>query len=196
MKTETRKGSDMSVHIRTWRGSVTATITDMTNAYKRGEKCRVMRFIGVGDVGFTPSQERQDAAVETATIMAELIAMEGVREEIDFNELTSKISAVSDRHPWLDVYFDEINAYYAPRPELVHEAPKWSIRVDNDGISLDDHTDQCNLPAEITVKQSGVTAYKIAQQVWNQVVKADTMYAAARILRDAGARLHYYCRMD
>ena len=36
----------MTIHIRTWSGAGSGTVTDMTNAGKRGKKCRTIYFGG------------------------------------------------------------------------------------------------------------------------------------------------------
>lgn len=73
----------------------------------------------------------------------------------------------------------------------------WSGSASPDrGISLDDHTDRYNYPAEITTRQTPGSAYRKAAKVWDRVQSAKSMYEASRILTDAGCKLHYYCRMD
>lgn len=65
------------------------------------------------------------------------------------------------------------------------------------GISLGDMTDKYNEPACITRSpQTDGAAYRKAAKVWDAVKGAKSMSEAADILRAAGCKLHYYCRVD
>ena len=53
----------MKIHVRTWLGSGSCRITDMTDAGKRGRKCRVLRFSGLSTDAWAP---QGDALAEIA----------------------------------------------------------------------------------------------------------------------------------
>lgn len=76
---------------------------------------------------------------------------------------------------------------------------KWSLTISTDfGVSLDDLTDQNNLPAVITPssRQTSGSAFKKARKVWDKIEACGTFRDVWQVLQDAGCKTHYYCRMD
>lgn len=64
------------------------------------------------------------------------------------------------------------------------------------GISINDYTDQNNLPACITTRQTEGAAYKKGASVWGQVKTCAKFGDVCDVLRAAGCKLHFYCRVD
>lgn len=191
------------VHIRTWQGEQ-AVITDMTNAGKRGKKCRTFHF-----AGWRPSVSGSDKAsaaykaFECASEVQRFLA-DPSAHELTYDAIKGKLYEICGRHIFAGMpenygrlYEEEIRGIDAPVVVLDAGVDGvWGGKADEKGISLSDYSDPYNLPASITHNQTGPAAYAAAKKVWAKVQKAKTMNEAASILREAGARLHYYCRMD
>jgi hypothetical protein len=185
-----------SIHVRTWTGSESVRITDMANAGKRGKRCRVIRF-----QGWRPS-----AGDATARAAADLCAtVIGWAEHLDLAtsfdsvaaELRAMVQAAALPAHCAGIHEEEIRGIDAPRPRLTAGLDGvWSGSVDESGVSLSDHTDRFNEPAACTHNQSEARAYDLAARVWPRVRACRTMSEAKDVLRAAGCRLHYWCRVD
>ena len=200
------------IHVKVWSGSRSATITDMTNAGKRGKLCRILRVSGTpwhGGANLTPEQKHildwSDRLLFACLALAPGADAEGrLVFDADFDAATAPIRAVvaSARvfsvPEWACAAYDEtIKGIRAPRPRLSAGVQgKWSAGADETGISLRRH-DDINEWSEITPHdQTGPRAYEIAAKVWDRVKLAKSMHEATDILRMAGAKLHGYCAMD
>lgn len=191
----------MSIHVRTWPGSSTARITDMTNAGKRGKQCSVLRFSGAPwSPRLSGLNSEQDKAAEwTQAICGRIERLNGESYEEAAATITGMVAeARADGVPatYVDCHEEEIKGIHAPKARLSHGTAAWSISADENGISLSDLTDEYNEPAMITIEQSRPRAYEIAKKCWAELVNAKSMSEAADILTGEGARLHYYCRVD
>lgn len=185
----------MAIDIQVWRGSGSATITDMENAGKRGKTCRTFRFSGLAG-GMTWSGPLY---VRAAELTAQVLAM----LEPDFDTAVAMVEAVVDQalaegigDGLIGGTLDEIRGVDAPVPELTAGNGKWSASADRDGLHLRDLTDHYNDPAMCTFKQSKPQAYKLAAKVWDQLAACETMHDASEVLLAAGCKLHYWCMVD
>jgi hypothetical protein len=154
-------------------------VIDMTNAGKRGKKCRELS-------ASDPCQGSRDvfARIEKAQSFDEALSI----------VLEAKASQLSST---FHVLQGEIRGVDAPKERLTAgNAGTWSASVDEDGVSVADHTDPFNEPRAITSGQSKAAAYSKAAKVWDRVQAARTFHEACSILRNAGVRLHSYCGMD
>jgi len=193
----------MTIHVRTWPGSGSATVTDMTHAGKRGRKCRTLRISGApSNWNWPPADEAQRlAARHTVHVLHTLENLDGKASFEDARETVRDLIAEARQQgvplDYLTSYDEVIRGIDAPRPRLMAGVPGvWSGYADETGIHLSDDADQHNMPAEVTHKQTEAAAYSIACKVWDRVQKAATMPEASSLLTAAGARLHYWCRMD
>jgi len=198
--------SKASVHVRTWSGSRTARITDMTNAGKRGKTCRILRVMGMGcDYWIGNGNPVVQAAIRcTQDLMHFLSKAESdVPVEVTFDDVRefvlltiSTYRAMGVTEGQVSAHDEEIKGIDAPREPLTAGVDgKWSASANESGITIHDLND-VNEWTEITHGQTGARAYEIARKVWGQVELAQTRYEAMTILRNAGAKLHGYCGMD
>lgn len=193
----------MTIHVRTWPGSGSFRITDMTGAGKRGRKCRVLRFSGTC----------ADAWVAKGDALAE-VAAKASREALDlagrldgetpFDDARAAVLGIISRaraagvsEYLVAVYDEDIRAIDAPRPKLTASVEGvWSASAEEEGIPMEDLADRWNEWREITFGQTAARAYAIAARVWEKVQAAATLHEARGILLAAGAKLHGYCGMD
>lgn len=188
----------MTIHVRTWQHSPNATITDMADAWKRGKRCRQIRWTGCAPP-FAP-----DAAGEGwQRVWALFRWLESLPESADFDavaaELRARMAADGLPESRSAAYWDEsIRAIDAPRPKLVAGVEgKWSASANESGVTVNEDADSYNLPCCITHHgQKDSAAYRIAAKVWDAVKACRTFSEAVDTLRAAGWRSHYYCRMD
>ena len=193
----------MTIHVRTWTGGCSARITDMTNAGKRGKKCAVLRFNGV-QWGHGVGTEDQQRAKEVSTQIFDCIAkLLDASPTCDFATAAGIVEAmVADARSqgipesYIGLYREEIRGIDAPVEPLEAKGDGWHATADENGVTVDDTRDQFNEPCMITTRQKNSQAYRIARKVWDRVMKAASFHEAGDILRDAGCKLHYYCRMD
>lgn len=192
----------MAIHIQTWTGTNSARITDMTDAGRRGCRCRVLRFQGAPWYAGPCETPEQVAAREwTGRIMAEIVFLRGEPANFDrtahaIRELMEAARAAGALSCYLSLSDESIRAIDAPRvPLTAGVAGHWSAGADETGISLR-QLDDVNEWSEITHDQSPARAYAIAAKVWARVQSAATLREASAILCAAGARLHGYCAMD
>lgn len=184
---------EKGVHVQTWSGADNARITDMANAGKVGKRCAVFSFQGWRPHGGEERHRRCSDA--TAAIMHYLDTAEDTYAAL--LERVQALVAEADEPDWLRVTCDEIRGVDAPVPVLSYLLDgKFSVGADKDGIHLYDIEDRANEPACITHNQSPRVAYKIAKKMWPAVTAAASFSQAWNVLSDAGAALHYWCRMD
>lgn len=189
------------LYVRIWSGSASCWVCDMTDAGKRGRKCRVLRITGSpSSYGYLNDPTAASAAQWTQEA---LYCAERLSTETSFDDARGQLQAiVANAHAagvpvgHLQAYDEEIRAVDAPKPSLTAGVEgKWSAGADERGIRL--HAlDDVNEWTESTHGQAESRAYAIAAKVWPQVEQALTLYEAATILRQAGARLHGYCGLD
>lgn len=190
------------IHVQIWEAAGNGRITDMTNAGKRGKACHTLTIHGEGSRWVDPKHEEQRAAMEFTSQIFAIAKSFGAGA--DFSDVVTKIKQVAERareagvgENWLHYDDGSIRGVDAPKPKLTVDAPFFSACADEAGIVLDDKKDANNQPCMITSSaQTKGAAYAIAAKVWGQVCQATTFSEAGRILSEAGARLHYYCRMD
>lgn len=191
----------MTIHIQTWSGSMSARITDMTNAGKRGKRCRTIRFQGTA-LGYACGNPLWQLAGERTN---EIIGrLQGLATETSFDDALTLVSRAVDVAR-IDGIGDTLINYEvetgcrgidAPKPLLTAGNDKWSGSADESGISLRDNQDQYNEPRQCTHRQTHAEAYRLAAKVWEQVQQAETMHQASDILSAAGCKLHYWCAVD
>jgi hypothetical protein len=187
----------MKTHVKVWTGGPSLQLIDMTNAGKRGKKCRTIRASG----WYTSKPDLKT----TANWSGHMVHWaEHVDTSKSFDELAEELVGIAcaayadgvDPH-YLRVHeVEEIRGIDAPKVKLVASGPGWSAQADENGIVINDDADQHNLPCEITHQQTNAAAYAIAAKVWDKVKQAKSFSEAGQILSGAGAKLHYYCRMD
>jgi hypothetical protein len=188
------------LHVRTWTGSGTASVIDMTNAGKRGKTCRMIRFSGWVNFGAADSPEGRVSQFSSQVIHW----LNGISLHADFDEIHAELFAkvaafkadgnalASSVH----VYDETIRGVDAPKVELLAGVGGlWSASADENGVHIRDLAD-VNEWTEITSSQSTAQAYKLAAKVWPKVQAAKTRRDASEILRAAGCRLHGFCGMD
>ncbi|MGD9632555.1 MAG: hypothetical protein AB7G28_22725 [Pirellulales bacterium] len=184
-------------HVQTWSGSQTARVTEMANAGKRGKRCRVLRFMGWACTGGdeTSRQARYftDRVLHYLNQHAANESLDDVKAAID-----GIIAEGGLPEHCLRVYEESVRGVDAPRKLLTAGVDGlWSAKADEGGISIDDLSDQLNMPCCITPStQKDSAAYDRAAKVWEKVQAAATFSEACLVLREAGCQLHYYCRMD
>ena len=171
-------------------------IIDMTNAGKRGKKCKVFDFCGTLHYeGGIPETIEERITYE----IKQFVTSEEFPKTFDesVSAIMSKIKESGTSFPFYVKSF-EIKGVDAPKEKLIAGlSGVWSGYVNENGISLSDQTDQNNLPCEITHHtQSDNTAYRLASKVWREVQQAKTMREASNILEKAGCKLHSFCAMD
>ncbi len=190
------------IHVQIWEQAGNARVTDMTNAGKRGKTCATLVIHGEGARWVDPKNVAQRVAMSFTTEV--LTYLRSLGAAVEFLEVAFKVAAIVSRaqaeglsSEWLHADQGSIRGIDAPKPKLTVDAPFFSACADEDGITIDDKKDANNQPCMITSSaQTKGAAYSIAAKVWGQVCKATTFSEAGRILSEAGARLHYYCRMD
>lgn len=207
--TATKTTAAPTTHCRTWFGSGTAYIVDLTNAGRRGKTCRALRFRGC--VSYARDESSVAADSVTHSVMRYLSTITGGRQfdadgvaAVSFDEVLETIVGIvcgadADLGDHVRCYDETIRGVDAPRPTLTAGIEGvWGGHVDNErGVSLADYTDRHNDPREITRHgQSANKAYELAAKVWDRVKLAKSMSEAGRILSDAGCALHGYCAMD
>lgn len=192
----------MAIDIQVWRGSGSATITDMENAGKRGKTCRTFRFSGLAGGMAWSGQPYIRAAEFTAQVLAMLEPGKPIYGQ-NFDTAVAMVEAVVDQaraegigDGLIGGTLDEIRGVDAPVPELTAGNGKWSGKADRDGVFLRDLTDQNNDPAMCTFKQSHSQAYRLAAKVWDRLATCETMHEASDVLSKAGVKLHYWCMID
>jgi hypothetical protein len=184
-----------AIHVRVWRGG-SVRITDMLNAGKRGKVCRTVHFGGWMPYGSDP------VSTASADLAHNVMAWaDALPTSTTFDDATAALQKmVADAAlpvHCASVTFDDVRGIDAPRPTLsARVAGKFSAIVDEHGISLHDEVDQHNEPAMITFGQTSAQAYRLAAKVWDKVAAAASFHDAGEVLRAAGCKLHYYCRMD
>ena len=191
----------MTIHVQIWTGACNARITDMTNAGKRGKTCRTMRFSGTSTTYCCHNPAWSTAAEMTNDILGRLT---GLPEDADFDAAAellrnaveaARAEGVND--DFISLHEDEpIRGVDAPVEKLEASGDGWRATADENGVTIDDTRDQFNEPCMITTRQKNSQAYRIARKVWDRVMKAASFHEVGDILRDAGCRLHYYCRVD
>lgn len=190
------------IDVRTWNGSRSATMTDMSNAGKRGKRCAVLRFSGVSYPG--SSDLAKQAILATDEIMD---VIEGFKtsETLDFGTAAGIVEAMVAHarkagipEGYVSSYRDEVRGVDAPVPKLVHCVPGvFSAVADNDGLTLTDLADHYNEWTEITPSsQQNSHAYRLAAKVWSSVAQCSNLHDAANVLRAAGCKLHGFCAVD
>lgn len=171
------------IHVQIWVGSETVQVTDMTNARKRGKKCRVVVVHGG----------------EEAVNMVKKFDL-ATPYEIIRDAITELASDRKSRGMRMDTYDEEIRGIDAPLPPCdtltAGIEGVWSASAGNHGISIHNIADRWNEWTEITHGQTKARAYGIAKKVWHLVLKAETCHEAADILSQAGAKLHGFCAID
>ncbi len=186
------------IHVQTWTGSGSFRITEMLNAGKRGKTCRILRFSG-----WTVS--RNDEPYLTINrFTGDMVAWAAsLPTTSDFDavatEARSRLVAASLPTHAASIYADEvIKGICAPRPVLTAAVPgKWSAHADIEGVVVNEDADQNNLPCCITQHgQTHARAYELAAKVWDKVKASESFSKACDVLREAGCKLHYFCRMD
>jgi len=194
----------MTIHVKVWSGAGNGCITDMTNAHKRGKKCRVARLHGfrvsavVLDM-LSATPEQVEARKGKTSYVLECNPVDAIKET-DFDAILDVLRTLHatdiESKNW-DITLEEIRAIDAPRPKLTAGVTGvWGGEADETGISLSAHNDPYNEWTEISLGQSKARAYEIAVKVWPEVMKAKTVHEAGDILRKAGASLHGYCAID
>ena len=195
MKTSTQT---TLVHLRTWTDSGTFTLTDMTNAGKRGKVCRTLRFSG-GHACWSDGVGNLAAhhSLQIISMVEEAVATETfdtIRERVRDMVATARSEGVPA--DYLTSYDEKVRGIDAPRLTLTAGVDGvWSASADDDGVSLADLND-VNEWRECTHGQAETRAYDLARKVWGQVQAATTRHEASRILREAGCKLHGYCGLD
>lgn len=186
----------MAIHVKTWTGAGNARVTEMVNAGKRGKSCRVFGFQGWMPHGGDETHERIRQLNRDI-----LFYLNGLMGRESFDDVRAavagKISEAGLPEHAGRIYDEEIRGIDAPKRELrAGVEGKWSAGADETGVGVYDVEDQYNLPASITHDQTKAAAYAAAAKVWGRVEQAKTYSEACAILRDAGCRLHSYCRID
>ena len=195
----------MATHIRTWPGSGCITLTDMTNAGKRGRTCRTLRLSvpSWGQWEHRLNCEGYDAARQCA---AELVAtLTPGTVATDFDDAAglalfavAKARAAGANSALVESHDGEVRGVDAPKPVLTAGVDGvWSASAGDDGVCLRDLVD-VNQWTEITPssKQTAARAYELARKVWDRVAVAPTRYEASKVLAAAGCKLHGFCGMD
>jgi len=192
------------IHVKTWNGGCSARITDMTNAGKRGKTCRVLSFRGCPWDSWSGDDLQKQSKQVSNNVMHVIEGLLPASPTCDFDTAAGMIEAMIDKaraegipESYVAAYRAEIRGVDAPVEKLTASGEGWSASADENGISIDDEKDQCNLPCMITShKQKDSEAYRLAVKVWDQVKTATSFNNVGDILSAAGCRLHYFCRMD
>jgi hypothetical protein len=185
------------IHIRTWSGSGSARITEMIHAGKVGKKCRTLRFSGSVYSGVQEPWRRSTDYTMRAIWLLDKTPLDTPFDVVRGN-LAAIIAEANVPGSYLALYEEEIRGVDAPREPLWVGVPgKWSAGANESGVTIDDLADSFNEPCCITPSsQKGRVAYEKAAKVWHQVELAKSFREACEVLRNAGCKLHYYCRMD
>lgn len=190
------------IHVQVWSGSGSVRIVDMTNAGKRGKQCKVLSVRGEGSRWIDPSQVVQQKAMDYTQEI--ILAAEGFSADAKFEDVAAAVEVIAKKAyadgvmpVWLEMELREIRGVDAPKTKLIFENEKFSACADDDGITINDKVDANNEPSMITSHvQTKGAAYAVAAKNWDKVISAKTFSEVGKLLSEAGARLHYYCRMD
>lgn len=190
------------INVQVWSGSGSVRITDMTNAGKRGKTCKILSIRGEGSRWIEPEQVVQKKAMDYTQEI--ILTAEVFPTDTKFEDVTKEIEVIAHKAwadgvipVWLEMELREIRGVDAPKQKLIYENENFSACADDDGITINDKCDLHNEPSMITSHlQAKNAAYAVAVKAWTKVTQAKTFSEAGNVLRDAGARLHYYCRMD
>jgi hypothetical protein len=195
----------MATHTRTWIGSGQITLTDTTNAGKRGKVCRTLRVSGVawGGFAYRLNCDGYDAARQC---MEELAAtLPTGFSGADFDDLAglvlfavAKARAAGANSALIEAHEGTVRGVDAPREPLTAGVEgKWVASASEEGVTLR-QLDDVNLWTEITPssRQTAARAYELARKVWDRVKAAATRRDASVILSAAGVKLHGFCGMD
>jgi hypothetical protein len=196
MATETATAAQ--IHVQTWSGGGSLRITEMVNAGKAGKRCRILGFRGWLNTGTTEEAQRAHTLAVVARDWANRLDTSTTLEDAE----TALRALVAEFAPLpayaCEIYVDDIRGVDAPRPKLTAGVDgKWSASADENGVFVSEDADSYNEPAMCTPSsQSNARAYQLAAKVWGQVEQCQTFSQVGNVLRDAGCKLHYWCRMD
>ena len=193
----------MQIHVRLWTGCRQVRITAMSNAGKRGKKCRTLSYLGTEEPLRLPSPESSLAWEHSERIYQALASLDCETTSFDdavalVTDLVEQARLAGVSETWLRFFQNEVRGIDAPKLELTAGIPgKWSGTASEDGIRLHDLADPYNEWTEVThPRQTNARAYEIAARVWPQVQTARSVHEAACVLREAGADLHGFCAVD
>jgi hypothetical protein len=176
------------IHVRTWSGSQTVLVTEMTNAGKRGKTCRTIHAGFRGRVG-------DDAAGYGEW----LHAINDVLPHLDAAETTfddaatylRALAGIAD----LELREETIRGVDAPLPALSAKGATWGASADDSGVHVADLADRANEPRSLS-RGSAARAYKIAAKVFPTLRPEMSYHEVVAALETAGVDLHSYCAMD
>lgn len=176
------------INVRTWSGSQTACVTDMTNAGKRGKTCRTVHvsFAGFG-------QKDEDGYGEWLHAVNTVIPSLDTAET-SFDDVMTYLRALAAVAK-VELRERTIRGVDAPKPVLMASGPKFAASANEEGISIACLVDHNNLPKGYS-RGSAARAYAIAAKVFPTLTPDMGMHAVASALSAAGADMHTYCAMD
>jgi hypothetical protein len=186
------------VHVRTWAAGQ-ATVTEMTNAGKRGKKCRTVTFHGWVNTAHDRESEPGRSTNLALSVLHWL--KDDVKADASFDavaaELKRRVAEAGLPTHCASVAEGETRGIDAPRPKLTAGVEGlWGASADETGVTICRHND-VNGWAEITgSRQTATEAYRLAAKAWPRVRAATTFDEASEILTAAGCKLHGYCMMD
>ena len=192
------------IHVRTWPGSGTATVTEMVNAGKRGKTCRTLRFGGWRPgyaAGGSPEARCGDFCGGVCHWLATLSLhtdFEAVRDELRGRLETYRAADPSAALAFgVSLAEHETRGVDAPKVELTAGVEGvWSAIASGEGVTI--HAlDDVNEWTEITPsRQHANVAYRCAAKVWADVRRAKGRHEVRAILEAAGCKFHGFCGRD
>lgn len=180
------------VHVSVKSGSRSVLITDMTNAGKRGKRCRTLTVLGDAEVIDRLCTTADERAARGGCYALACRPLNEVRAT-DFDALCAELRAVKEDGS--DFHEGTIRGVDAPRPKLTAGVRgEWSASADQDGVTLT----RLNDVNEWTESNRGsnAAAYERAAKVWPRVQNARTQREASDILEAAGVSLRGWCAVD
>lgn len=176
------------IHVRTWSGSQTVRVTDLTNAGKRGKTCRTIHASFSGRVG-------DDAAGYGEWLHATRETLPGLDvTETSFDDVCTYLRALSGLVA-LDLREETIRGVDAPLAPITASGTKFAASASEDGITVSCRVDRANLPSALS-RGSNAKAYAIAAKVFPTLADTMSFHEVVSALVAAGADMHSYCAMD
>jgi hypothetical protein len=176
------------INVRTWSGSQTVLVTEMTNAGKRGKTCRTIHAGFRGRVG-------DDAAGYGEWLHAINDVLPHLdAAETSFDDAATYLRAMSGVAQ-IELREETIRGVDAPLPALVVKGTTWDASADETGVHVADYLDRNNEPRSLS-RGSHARSYKLAAKVFPTLTPEMRYHDVVQALEAAGIDLHSYCAMD
>ncbi len=185
----------MPCYLRIWTGlAPRLTLVDMTNADRRGEKCKVLTLVARTSNYRVVEYLNEDFPHRLNGYLPQSAAFDtGAFLDQSFDSLAEILWGFIAAYE-SDVVFTEetLQGVHAPKPVLEMDIfHKFKVRADENGVVLTEWTPYRYYGEFSTGNQSGPAAYRLTKQVWDELKQAPGFDEAAMILTSAGCALEH-----